>query len=296
MCTISLVLAIALFSTVEIAGKVISSHASIAPLPMVFMRFFVTGIILTALGLPGYLRNNKFGIRDAGVFLLNGFLGIFSCLYLFHLGIDMFDKASSAAVVFSSNAMFTCVLAKFINGENLTVRKIAAVFVALVGISCFIFEKGSPDMHTFYSLLVMCGAAFLFASSVCITKKYVSKYGSMLFMGLTSVFGSLITLPFAIIVNGGLQLDGMMKALPSMSYMVLIGTTLAYLLYYYGLSGASAFKASMAFFLKPCLACIFAWIYLKNSMNAWTITGTVIIVLAMCLTLNLKKKNAGTES
>ena len=77
-----------------------------------------------------------------------------------------------------------------------------------------------------------------------------------------------------------------------MCYMVLIGTTLAYFLYYYGLSGVSASKASIAFFMKPVLACIFASIYFypKTQMNAWTITGTVIIVLAMSLTL-IKEKS-----
>lgn len=135
----------------------------------------------------------------------------------------------------------------------------------------------------------MCGAALLFAASVCVTKRVVKKYGTMFFMGMSSLFGALITLPFAFWVNGGLQIDAIQQAFLPMCYMVLVGTMLGYLFYYYGLSGVSAFKASMAFFMKPGLACIFAWLYLGNKMNAWTISGTVIIFLAMLLTLNSKK-------
>ena len=135
----------------------------------------------------------------------------------------------------------------------------------------------------------MCGAALLFAASVCVTKRVVKKYGTMFFMGMSSLFGAIITLPFAFWVNGGLQIDAIQQAFLPMCYMVLVGTMLGYLFYYYGLSGVSAFKASMAFFMKPGLACIFAWLYLGNKMNAWTISGTVIIFLAMLLTLNFKK-------
>ena len=300
-CTLSLFAGIALFSTVEISGKVIASHATVSPLPMVFARFFVTGLLLSLIGLLGYVKKkrletgNDFSFlklltgRDISIFLLNGFLGIFGALYLFHLGIEMFENASSSAVVFSANALFTCVLAKFINKEELTTRKIVAVIIGLVGISCFIFEKGKPTLSTLLAILTMCGAAFLFAASVCITKRVVHKYGPIFFMGMSSLFGALITLPSAFIVNGGLQLDAIFQALPSMCYMVVVGTMLGYLFYYYGLSGVSAFKASMAFFMKPGLACIFAWLYLGNKMNLWTISGTLIIFLAMFLTLNMKK-------
>ena len=289
LCTLSLFFGVALFSTVEIAGKVIASHATVHPMPMVFVRFFVTGIILSLLGLPGYIKRDRITMKDISVFCLNGFVGIFASLYLFHLGIGMFENASSSAVVFSANALFTCVLAKFINGEPLTSRKVLAVFVGLIGISCFIFEKGRPDIHTLLAILTMCASALLFASSVCITRRVVRKYGAMFFMGMTSIFGALMALPFAYIMDGGIQLDAIRQALPSMCYMVFVGTTLGYLLYYYGLSGATAFKASMIFFMKPVLACIFAWIYLGNRMNAWTVAGTVVIVAAMCLTLNMKK-------
>jgi hypothetical protein len=53
----------------------------------------------------------------------------------------------------------------------------------------------------------------------------------------------------------------------------------------------------MAFFLKPVLACIFAQIARETGllrhekmMNAWTISGTVLIFIAMCLTVLRGKK------
>ncbi len=293
LCVVALLLGIALFSTVEIAGKVIGNIAKIESFVMVFVRFFVTGIVLVAVSLPGYLKHDRLTRRDWGVFLLNGFIGIAASITLFHMGIDMFKNASSAAVVFSANALFTVVMARFINHEKLTLVKCLAVLLGLVGISLFIFEKGQPDVQVLGSIGVMCCSAFLFGVSVCITRKVVKKYGAMLFMGMSSLIGSIITLPLALLTMN----EGVMERLHAtfwpMCYMVLIGTTLAYFLYYYGLSGVSASKASIAFFLKPVLACIFARIYLHNVMNVWTITGTIIIVFAMSLTLIKEKKPEG---
>ena len=293
LCVVALLLGIALFSTVEIAGKVIGNIAKIESFVMVFVRFFVTGVVLVAISLPGYLKHNKLTKSDWGIFLLNGFIGISASITLFHMGIDMFKNASSAAVVFSANALFTVVIARFINHEKLTLVKCLAVFLGLVGISLFIFEKGKPDVQVLGSIGVMCCSAFFFGVSVCITRKVVKKYGAMLFMGMSSLIGSIITLPIALFTMNEGVIDRMHATFWPMCYMVLIGTTLAYFLYYYGLSGVSASKASIAFFMKPVLACIFARIYLHNVMNVWTITGTVIIVLAMSLTLIKEKKPEG---
>lgn len=284
---IALLLGIALFSTVEIAGKVISQKARIEPFTMVFVRFFVTGVVLVALSLPGYLRKNKLTGADFLIFFLNGFIGIAASITLFHAAIGMFENASSSAVVFSANALFTTVLARYINSESLSLRKWIAVFLGLCGISLFIFEKGTPNMGTLYGIGTMCLSALFFGMSVCITRRVVKKYGAMLFMGASSLIGSLITLPLALYYMPDNSIAEIRKVLPEMAYMVLAGTTLAYWLYYYGLSGITAFKASMAFFMKPVLSCIFAWLYLGNVMNVWTICGTAVILVSMCMTLNV---------
>ena len=290
ICVVALLLGISLFSTVEIAGKEISQIAKIEPYVMVFIRFFVTGIVLVAISLPAYLKKNQLTRKDWGVFLLNGFVGIAASITLFHMGIDMFKNASSAAVVFSANALFTVIVARFVNQERLTLIKCIAVLLGLVGIALFIFEKGNPDLQVLGSICVMCCSAFLFGVSVCITRKVVKKYGAMLFMGMSSLIGSLITLPIALCTMQSGLLDRLHATFVPMSYMVLIGTTLAYFLYYYGLVGVTASKASIAFFMKPVLACIFACIYRGEVMNAWTIAGTVIIILSMSLTLIKEKE------
>ena len=125
---LALLVSIILFSTVEIVGKKINAKATIEPFTMVFLRFFLTGIVLTCLSLPGYFRRgNRLGLNDLKHFLVNGAVGIAVSISLFHAAIEMFTNASSSAVVFSANGVFTAVLARFMNNEAWSWRKWCAV-------------------------------------------------------------------------------------------------------------------------------------------------------------------------
>ena len=104
---------IALFSTVEVASKQIGQR--ISPFEMVFIRFFVAGIVLLLISAPA-LRRIGPGLsrRDYSIFLLNGFPVTMS-LTLHHAAIIAFEKGRLSAVVFSANPLFVLVLSRFIN-------------------------------------------------------------------------------------------------------------------------------------------------------------------------------------
>ena len=287
----SLITAIVLFSTIEIVSKNIAGKCSIDSYMMVFLRFFGTGIVLLSVGLPAYLRKGgTFGLQDWKYFILNGLIGIAISISFFHMAINMFENASSSAVVFSANAVFAIVIARFMNNEPWTAHKWAALILALGGITLFIFEKGTPTVDALKAILVMSLAALGFAYSVCLTRKVVNKYGATFFMGISSLLGSLFILPVAFANMKGNLLEEILKAWPELLYIVLIGTALGYLLYYIGLKRISAFIASMVFFLKPGLACILAWLIRGEKMNAWTLSGTAIVFMALCLTLINNRK------
>ncbi len=287
----ALISAIVLFSTIEIVSKNIAGKCDIDSYMMVFLRFFGTGLVLLSLGLPGYLRRGgTLGWHDWKNFIMNGLIGVTISLSFFHIAINMFENASSSAVVFSANAVFAIVIARFMNHEPWAAHKWAALVLALGGISLFIFEKGTPTLEALKAILVMSLAALGFAYSVCLTRKVVNKYGATFFMGISSLLGSLFILPMALARLEGNLADEMLKAWPELLYIVLIGTALAYLLYYIGLKRISAFVASMAFFLKPGLACILAWIIRGEKMNTWTFSGTLIVFMALCLTLINNRK------
>ena len=282
------VLGIAIFSTIELNCKWLARSLQEAGAPPVngfilcFQRFFWTGLILLGLFLPPFLRGGKrLGWRDMGVFLLNGAVGVTLSISLYQFGVSRFENASSSAVLFSSNALFTIFFARFINGEEWTLRKWLAVLVSLVGIGCFLFEKGAPSRDSLWPVLLMWSSAMTFACSVCITRKVVANYGPGLLMGFSSLFGSLLVLPLAMAFGNPGGWESCLTGWKPLLFLILGGTALGYCLYYGSMRYISAYMASMTFLLKPVLACLMAVCLAGERMNPWTIAGTLLIVTSL---------------
>jgi len=282
--TLSLLGGVGLFSTVEIASKIIGPRVD--PIVLTFIRFFVTGLLLILISLPILrCKTEPFSGKDYGIFLLNGLIGITLALSLFHTAILVLDKAASAAVIFCINPVFVVILARYINREPWSGRKWVGVFLGVAGVFCFAYESGVFAWNSLNGLSLMVLSAFLFALSTCISRRVVARYGALVLMGFSSLAGSLILLPLAVVRVEMEGLSVMLGAAMPILYVTFFGTSLAYFLYYFGLLNTSAQRGAMIFFLKPVLASILAVLILGEDINAYMLTGIVLILSALLLEL-----------
>lgn len=282
--TLSLMGGVGLFSTVEIASKIIGPRVD--PIVLTFIRFFVTGLLLILISLPRLrLRAEPFSRRDYSVFLLNGFIGITLALSLFHTAILVLDKAASAAVIFCINPVFVVIMARYINQEPWSGRKWIGVFLGGTGVFCFAYESGMFAWNSLHGLALMVLAAFLFALSTCISRRVVARYGALVLMGFSSLAGSLILFPLAAMRLEMAGLSHLIGASLPILYVTLMGTSLAYFLYYYGLLNTSAQRGAMIFFLKPVLASLMAVWILGETINPYMLAGIILIISALFLEL-----------
>jgi drug/metabolite transporter (DMT)-like permease len=275
---------VALLSTVEVGTKIIGKNA--LPFQMVFIRFFLTGVILLACAFPSFLKSGlSLKLSDFGWFALNGAVGIAVSLSLFHLAILVFEKAASCAVVFSANPIFVIILARFVNNEAWTVPKWAALALGVAGVGLFAWESGAFTLQSLMALGIMTASAFFFALSICISRRLIIRYGAFILIGFSALFGSLMILPFALASVAQNGVGGLAASWLPVLYVTLAGTTLAYALYYFGLRHSTAFQASMMFFLKPVLASIFAAIILREHINAFMVGGSLLIISGLAVTV-----------
>jgi drug/metabolite transporter (DMT)-like permease len=275
---------VGLFSTVEITGKIIGRR--IDPGTLTFFRFAVTALVLLAIAVPRRWGKVKaFRGRDYGIFFLNGFIGIALGISLFHAAILVFEKAASSAVVFSANPVFVLVLARFINHEHWELRKWVAVGLGALGVSCFAWESGAFTAGSLLGLGLMLLSAFFFALSICISKRVIPAYGPMLLMGFSAATGSLLLAPWAWVSLARDGTQSLVNAWLPLLYIAVLGTAVAYALYYFGIMKTSANGGSMAFFLKPVLACVLAAIILGEHINLPMIVGAVLIISGVCVVM-----------
>jgi len=284
---ISLIGGVTLFSTIEVVSKTIGWRVD--PVLLTFIRFFITGIVLLIISIPLLrLRLTRLGLKDYGIFCLNGFIGITLALPIFHFAVLTMGKASSSAVVFCVNPVFAIILARFINGEAWSVRKWAAVTLGVSGVSLFAYESGAFSTASVRGLGLMLLAAFFFAMSICISKRVVAGYGAMLLMGFSALAGSLMLLPVALFRLQINDIHTVAGAWLPVLFLSLAGTTCAYVLYYFGLINTSAQKGSMAFFLKPVLASLLAVLVLGETINMYMVLGTACILSGLFIGLEKK--------
>ncbi len=284
--------AIFLFSTIEIASKVLRRQAAVDSTLLVFVRFMVTGIVLLGLSWGRWFRKSHLTWRSYGIFAVNGLVGIALSITLFHDAINLFKNASSAAVVFSVNPVFVTLLAPFVNREKWTVGKVTGCLLGACGVVFFAWETGKLDSQSMRGLGLMLLAAFLFASSICISKRIMPKYGAMVVMGFSGLFGALFLLPLLAMNFTPDTLGELAKGWLPVLYLSVVGTALAYGLYYYGIHHTTAQGGSMSFFLKPVIASVLAVLILRETINWYMIAGTVLILSGLFLAEVLPKLRA----
>lgn len=280
---------VALFSTVEVVSKMIDGR--VPPFQIVFLRFFITGLVLLALvgrDLPRRLATLT--RRDYMVFLLNGFVSIAVSLSLFHMALEVFEKAASCAVVFSANPIFVMLLARFINNERFTRVKLVAMLCGVGGVAFFAWESGAFTMQSLQALALIVTSALFFAGGICLSRRVISRYGVFILMGFTALFGSLMILPFALFSLAQTGMAGLISTWPLVMFLSLAGTTLAYGLYYYGLRHCTAFQASITFFLKPVLASLLAVLWLGESINIYMLIGIALILGGLTITVAFRAR------
>ncbi|MFA5027754.1 MAG: EamA family transporter [Candidatus Methylomirabilota bacterium] len=281
---LSLLAGIVLFSTIEVASKLMQSGGGIAgqyPFWLAALRFIIAGLILV-IPAARSLRDKAFTRRDTAVLAGLGLLGVTLMSSLYHLSIT-FLPANVAALVFSCNPVFVVLFAPLVLPEKITVRKLVAVALCLTGIFALGRDRAAGVSLT--GLLLMLAAIIIFALYTVLFKKMTPRYGALPVTAFAGLVGGLCILPLALGVEGmPLTAYGTADWL-GIAYLAIIGTALAYFLFIYGIGHVEAGTGSMAFFLKPFLAALFAWMVLKEALTLPMLIGGAFILGGMIIAL-----------
>jgi drug/metabolite transporter (DMT)-like permease len=281
---LALLAGIVLFSTIEVAAKLMQSGGGIAgqyPLWLAALRFIIAGLVLTAPAVQG-LRGKIFTRRDAAALAGLGLLGVTLMSSLYHLSIT-FLPANVAALVFSCNPVFVVLFAPLVLPEKITARKLAAVALCLTGI--VLLSRDRADGVSTSGLLLMLAAIIIFAMYTVLFKKMTPRYGALPVTAFAGLAGGLCILPLALSFESfPLATYGAADWL-GIAYLALIGTALAYFLFIYGIGRVEAGTGSMVFFLKPFLAALFAWMILGEELTLPMILGAAFILGGMGVAL-----------
>ena len=283
---IALIMGVLLFSTVEVASKLMQIAGGIAgenPFWIACFRSLVSGLILSIpAGRALHEKGVKPGARDLLIWSGVGLVGVTLMSSLFHLGI-IYLPANIAALLFSCNPVFVVLFAAPLLSEKITLRKAGAVVLCLIGI--FILAHDRTAGLSLTGILLMAGSTLAFALYTVFCKKIIPRTGALPVTAFAALTGGIILLPVALAVEGIPFAAYGPVDWAGLLYLAVFGTAMGYFLYIYGIGQVGAGAGSMAFFLKPFAAAVFAWLILDEKFSMSELIAGVCILVGMVVAL-----------
>ena len=290
---IYIILCALIFSTMEVMLKTVSGV--FAPMQITVIRFLAGGVLLIPFAVRSLRRRGRrLTVKDAGFFLLEGFLCVPVSMVLYQMAVT-YTKASVVAVVFSCNPIFVALLAWFMLREPFRKNHAAALVLEAAGIVAIVDPFHGQLNMTGVSLAIL--AALAFSLYGVAGKRKTPEYGGIavtclcflcgglelllvLLLGRTAAGGRLFSsLGLDIFVDVPLLAGIPLSALPSLLYICAINSAAGYVCHMMAMEKTSAKEASLVFFLKPMIAPLIAMALLGEDIP-WNMVLGIALFMA----------------
>ena len=288
-----IVLCAVIFSTMEVMLKTV--HGVFAPMQITCLRFLIGGLLLVPFALRSMKKKGAaFTRADAGFFALTGFLCVAFSMVLYQMAVT-YTKASVVAIIFSCNPIFVTVLAYLLLHEQIRRNHIVALALELLAVFIIIDPLHAALNPT--GALLAIAAALVFSFYSVVGKKRTARFGGIAVTCFSFLFGStelllLLLLGRTAAVGGFFSSVGLnifvdvplfagipLSALPALAYICAVNSAAGYVCHMMALEMTSAQEASLIFFLKPMIAPLFAFLFLREEITANMLLGIVCFLV-----------------
>jgi drug/metabolite transporter (DMT)-like permease len=284
--------AIVLFSTIEVVAKYLQTGAGAAsqvgPQQVATLRFLLGAAFILVLLLGR--RQGKFiagAVRVDGLpIALLGAVGVFLTFFLLHEGIES-TSASTAAVIFSMNPVFTVLIASLVLRERLGVAGWLGVGLGLVGafvaVTGFHFS-GLFSREDFLGGVLVLVSAATWSIYTVYGKRYSERHGSLVLSFLTMAAGSLLLAVLLTVEGGWAEMaDYNLRAWAWLLYLGVVTVGIGYILYFEGMRRVPASRGASLFYLKPVLALLLAHFALGEPISYTLLLASVMVASGILL-------------
>jgi drug/metabolite transporter (DMT)-like permease len=261
----------------------------IGPFMLVAFRltFGLLGLMIVV-----YFRKEKFNLTKVQWKFL-ALLGVFNSALPFVLiswG-EKFIDSGVASILNASAPLLTMVVAHFIlKDEKFTPIKLVSLLLGFAGVYVLISRNGGlNDQNSIAGMLAVLLAALMYAFSTIYTRKFTKGIppilisfvsflsATILIWVLTFMFETPLVFPSSSIIWGALL------------WLGLIGSFIAYLLYFYLVHSIGPTRAIMVTYTLPLIGVGLGVLFLGESFDLPLVIGGILILLSIII-VNIKQK------
>lgn len=261
----------------EVAAKY--TGGAFNSIQLTFLRFLIGGLMLLPFAISDLKkRGHSLTAGDLGYLLFLGVISISISMTL--LQVSMIGiNANLAAIIICTNPLFTMIFAHFVADDPFTKRKAVVLLLMLIGLVIVanpaeVLSGGIDPLYLGCAVV----AAVTFGLYTAYGKRRIASIGGMAQNAFSFLFGCAVLLPVMLIadipISGGISA----QTLPVLLYLGIFVTGLGYYFYMKAIELGGPSVASIAFFLKPVIAPILAFIVLGEPITANLIAGVLFIL------------------
>lgn len=287
------VLATGFWSTSGLFINLIVDGSGVTPWGLAFWRDFYTFTFL--LVVMTIFRRDLLRVKRADLLwlLTMGALSIGFFHVLWNTAV-LLNGVAVATVIQSNAPIIVTVMAWLIWREPLTVRKITAIVLAVIGTALISRIEGLRQAQmTFVGLMAGLGAAVMYGAYSLLGKKLSGDYSPWTILVYIFGFGALALLPLQI--GTGNAWIPPSNVLAHLAGFVLFTTVLGFVIYTFALRLLQASVASIVATTEVPLAAVASYFVLGQRLDAQQVVGAMLVVGGVVLLSWPKKKTEITK-
>ena len=207
---------------------------------------------------------------------------------LFLVGLSRTSVAHSALII-GVAPIFVLLFAARIGLEQITLRRIAGMVIALAGVTTLVHQASARQVSaemgpTLAGDAATALACILFSLFATYAKKATEHYGTLAVNGFAYISGAALLAPIVLWQAHEFAFGQVTAAAwISLVYMALFPSLLCYVIYYYALTHISASRLAAFLYLEPVIAILMAAALLGERITAPLVSSGAVIFAGVYL-------------
>lgn len=206
---------------------------------------------------------------------------------------EQYISSGLAAVLQSTFPVFGLVIAHFyLSQERMTIAKVAGVSLGVFGVAVIFSDQLTIAGNiALLGSIALVASAFFGSYSNVLVKAYGTKIDPQVFAAGQMVFGFVPLLAIGIFVEGNpLRFNWTAKAIVCLLYLVVVGSVLAFALYYWLVGKMAVTKTMLIALVTPVVAVILGIVILHERLNWRLLAGGACIISGIALIVLQKQR------
>ena len=265
-------------------------YGGLGPLNVAGVRFAIAAIVL-AIIVPLVGARWPRGRAEWMLVLFVGvllFLGDYGLIYWAEQYID----SGLTAILFGTFPLLTMGFAHvYVPGERLTRRKLSGGIAASFGVVALFGDRVHIDASNAWPMAAIIAAAACAAAANVAMKRHGSGLHSAALNASTMSVGAVLLLGASWIAGEGVKLPSGTAAWAAVSYLSIVGSVVAFLIYFQLLKTWKATTVSFFGVFTPAIALLLGAAVLHERLTIWSLVGSVLILVGVSAALTTSNES-----